>query len=131
MLIQNASNMAQAAQPARVAGDGAPNVVANPSNVQAKPSVTPELPQTEVKQAVEQQPSAAQLKNAVENINKALKQSNRNLEFTVDESTNKQVFKLVDTDTGDLIRQYPTEEMLAVSRAIDQIQQGLFLKQEA
>jgi len=127
MLIQNTGNMAQAAQPARLTSDSAPKVVvANPPNASAKPDAALELPQ-----AAEQQASAEQVKIAVENINRVLKQSNKNLEFSVDESTNKQVFKLKDAETGDVIRQYPTEEMLSISRAIDQIQRGLLLKQEA
>jgi len=126
MLIQNTSNIAQAPQPARLASDGAPvAVVAAPS----KPSVAVE--QVAAKPVAEQQPSAEQLKNVVDNINKALKQSNKNLEFSVDDSTQKTVFKLKDTATGDVIRQYPTEDMLAISRAIGEIQQGLLLKQEA
>lgn len=132
MLIQNTGNMAQAPQPVRFAGDGAANAaVANPSNVAAQPSVSLELPQAAAKPVAEQQPSAEQVKNAVDSINRALKQSNKNLEFSVDESTKRQMFKLKDSETGDVIRQYPTEEMLAISRAIDQIQQGLLLKQEA
>ena len=126
MLIQNTSNMAQAPQPARLASDGAPvAVVAAPS----KPSVAVE--QVAAKPVAEQQPSAEQLKNVVDNINKALKQSNKNLEFSVDDSTQKTVFKLKDTATGDVLRQYPTADMLAISRAIGEIQQGLLLKQEA
>lgn len=126
MLIQNTSNMAQAPQPARLASDGAPvAVVAAPS----KPSVAVE--QVAAKPVAEQQPSATQLQNVVDSINKAMKQSNKNLEFTVDDSTQKTVFKLKDTATGDVIRQYPTEDMLAISRAIGEIQQGLLLKQEA
>lgn len=132
MLIQNTGNMAQASQPVRLAGDSAPNVVvAYPSNVAAQPSVSLELPQAAARPVAEQQSSAEQVKSAVDNINRALKQTNKNLEFSVDESTKKQMFKLKDAETGDVIRQYPTEEMLAISRAIDQIQQGLLLKQEA
>jgi len=132
MLIQNNSNMAQAPQPVRLTSDSAPDVVvATPSNVEAKPSVAVELPQIAVKQAAEQKPSAEQLKNVVDNINKALRQSNKNLEFTVDTETQKQLVKLVDTETGDVIRQFPSEEALAISRAIDQFQQGMLLKQEA
>ena len=126
MLIQSTSSTGQVPQPAKLASDGAPNVVVARSNVVAQPSVPLELPQVAAAE-----PSAAQLQNAVDNINKALKQSSRNLEFTVDESTDKQVVKLVDMDTGDLIRQYPTEEMLSISRPIDQFQQGLLLKQKA
>lgn len=132
MLIQNVSNMAQAPQPARLASDGAPvAVVATASNVQAQPSVSLELPQTAVKPAAEQQPTAAQLQNVVDSINKALKQSNKNLEFTIDSDTKRSIVKLVDSETGDVIRQFPSEEALAISKAIDRMQQGLLLKQEA
>ncbi|OGT02485.1 MAG: hypothetical protein A2143_10340 [Gallionellales bacterium RBG_16_57_15] len=132
MLIQNTGNTAQASQPARLAGDSAPNaVVATRSNVDTLPGVSLELPQAAAQQAAGQPASAEQVKSAVENINKVLKQSNMNLEFSVDDSTNKTVFKLKDSETGDVIRQYPTEEMLAISRAIGDIQQGLLLKQDA
>lgn len=132
MLIQNTSGLAPAPQPTRLAGEGVPNaVVATPQNVAAQPSASLDLPQTAVKPVADQQPSSEQLKNVVDGINKALKQANKNLEFSVDKSTNRQVVKLVDTETGDVIRQFPSEEVLAISRAIDQIQQGLLLKQEA
>jgi flagellar protein FlaG len=49
----------------------------------------------------------------------------------VDAATQKPVVKLIETDTGDLIRQFPTEEMLAISSAIEKFQQGVFLKQKA
>lgn len=120
MLIQNLNNTAQAAQP-----------VATPSNAAAQPGVAPEVPKTAAKQITEPKPSAEQVKNALDNINKVLQQSNNNLEFSVDESTKTQIFKLVDTTAGDVIRQYPTEEMLEISRAIDQVQQGLLLTKKA
>lgn len=133
MLIQNTSNTAQAPQLARLASDGAPIavVVAQPSNVEAQLGVASELPQTASRQATEQKPTSAQLQNVVDSINKALKQSNKNLEFAVDESTKKSVVKLVDTETGDVIRQFPSEEALAISRSIDRFQHGMLLKQEA
>ncbi|OGS90543.1 MAG: hypothetical protein A2Z95_00015 [Gallionellales bacterium GWA2_60_18] len=71
------------------------------------------------------------MKQAVENINKALKQSNKNLEFSVDDDTKKVLVKLVDTETGDVIREFPTEEALAITRSIDQFQRGLLLRQQA
>jgi len=130
MLIQNVNNMAQASPPVRLAGNGTPDaVVVAPSNVETKPAVTVERVAAE--KAAEQQPSAAQLQNMVDNINQAMKQSNKNLEFSVDADTRKPIVKLVDTETGDIIRQFPSEEALAISRAIDQFQQGLLLKQEA
>lgn len=129
MLIQNISNMAQTPQPVRLTSDSAP--AAASANVDVQSSVLFELPQAAAQQVAEQQPSTGQLKNVVDSINKTLKQANKNLEFSVDESTNKQVVKLVDMETGDLVRQFPTEEMLAISHSINQFQQGLLLKQEA
>jgi len=132
MLIQNVSNTAQAPQPARIPNNGfASDGAAMPANVSATPSAKLELPKAAVKPAAEQQATTEQVKSAVDNINKVLKQSDKNLEFSVDESTKKQMFKLTDMSTGEVIRQYPTEEMLSISRAIDQVQQGLLLKQEA
>jgi flagellar protein FlaG len=132
MLIQNPSNMAQAPQPARLASDSAPNVVvAMPSNVGANPSTAVELPQIAVPQVAEQEPSPEQLKSVLENINRTLRQSNRNLEFSIDETTKRSLVKVVDTETGDVIRQFPSKEAIAISRAIEQFQQGLLVKQEA
>lgn len=139
MLILNTSGTAQAQQPVRFTGDSAPVVVAatNHTNLEAKTAAEIKLPQgaedqaQHAEQVASQHPSAEKLKGLVDNINRALKLANRNLEFSVDESTSKQVVKLVDSDTGDLIRQFPSDEMLAISRAIDQVRQGLLLRQKA
>lgn len=62
----------------------------------------------------------------VDGINRALQQStNRNLEFSIDSDTNKDVVKLIDTETGDVIRQFPSEHMLAISKTIGQLQERL------
>ncbi len=120
MLILNASSATQVSQPDRVAND---RPVGN-SALDAV-AVVPAQPQPT------DQRSAAQLRSLMDNINMVLKQSNKNLEFSVDERTQKSVFQLKDTETGDLIRQFPTEEMLVISRSIDRFQKGLLLKQEA
>ena len=53
-----------------------------------------------------------------------------NLQFTVDEDTGIDVVKVVDTDTKEVIRQFPSEEILAIAKAIDQLQ-GLLVKDKA
>jgi flagellar protein FlaG len=78
-----------------------------------------------------QQPSSEQLKNAVNVINKVMQLSNHSLEFSVDTDTKMTVVKMVDTQTGELIRQFPSEATLAISRQIDQYQQGLLLTHKA
>ena len=115
MVIQSISPINQAGQPA-VRMDSAP-----PARAVA------ELPA----QKFPKQASIEELKRAVATINQAMQQSDRNLEFSVDSDTKKTVVRVVDTSTGELIRQFPTETALAISRSIDQLQQGLLLSQKA
>lgn len=129
MPIQNISSPAQVSQ--ATSGNARNAVVAAPSK-SAAGDLLPELPQVATKQVAEQQQlSSVQIKHVVDNINKALKQSARNLEFTVDTDTEKPVVKVVDSETGDVIRQIPSEEMLSITRAIDEAQVNLLLKQTA
>ncbi len=115
MIIQTTPQMNQAIQPDVRATGVAP----------ARPVAVPAA------QGAPVQPSAEELKHAVAAINQAMQQSNRNLEFSVDTDTNRTVVKMVDTSTGELIRQFPTETTLAISRGIEQFQQGLLLRQKA
>ena len=129
MLIQNTSNIAQFLQLARFAGDSGRNV--STSKAKAAASASAELPNIAPVQMAGQHPSVPQLKNAVDNINRFLQQSNINIQFSVDADTQKTVVKLIDSDTGDVIRQYPSKDVLAISKSIENMQQGLLLKQHA
>jgi flagellar protein FlaG len=82
-------------------------------------------------QPVPQEISPEALNNAVAVINQAMQDSNQALHFSVDTDTHRTVVKMVDASTGELIRQFPTEETLAISRGIAEFQQGLLLKQKA
>lgn len=77
------------------------------------------------------QPSMAELKSAVIAINQGMQQANLNLQFSIDIDSKRIVVKMVDTSTGELIRQYPTKATMAISNGIEQFQQGLLLKREA
>ena len=73
-------------------------------------------------------PPAELLQHAIEKINLVLQQKNRALEFSVDTESSRIIVKVIDTETGDLIRQLPSETTLAISRSISESQQGLLLK---
>jgi flagellar protein FlaG len=130
MIIQSV-NAGQGALPGRLISNDAPAVA-----VADHPIPAPHLP------AVTEQPKAAaptpdQLKSAVESINRAMQKSNQSLEFSVDPNTKTPVVKVMDTETGKVISQYPSEQVLAIAESIDQylsqhqLQQGLLLKQKA
>lgn len=132
MSVQNISSMTQATQTIKAGNDRNVMPAAAPlRNATPHPAGVHEVAQTETVQADNAKPTTAQLQSAVETINKTLKQSNRNLEFSLDTDTKKLMVKLIDTETGDVVRQFPSEEMMAISRSIDRIQQGFLLKQKA
>ena len=70
----------------------------------------------------------------VETANKAMDKANSSLEFTVDNATNKTIIKVMEAQSGKVIMQFPSEEMLSITRAIDHAQrpqQGILLKDKA
>lgn len=87
-----------------------------------------------ISQTSEHEPSPQQIQVAVGTINQIMQQSNQSMEISVDFNTKIPVVKLTDTVTGELIRQMPSKEILAIARSIDQFlkfQRGLLLNHEA
>lgn len=114
MIVQNISTTSLAAQPERVVSNDGPRVVSDSSN-----------------QIAAAQLSSQNLKNSVNVVNKALQLSNQSLEVSVDSATKQQIIKLVDTQTGQLIRQIPSKEMLAIAQSIDEyLQNGQLLSEK-
>jgi flagellar protein FlaG len=113
MIIQNAIMTRATAQPDLHGGDAAPKVVVQPS---AQPAP---------------KPSPQQENQAAESMIRAVRQSNSNLEFSLDPGTKKLVVRMVDTATGEVIRQIPSEVLLAIAQSIGQYQKGLLVNQEA
>lgn len=92
-------------------------------------AATIEMPAKAV-EAVKETTNPSSLKQATEKLNQAMKMMASNLQFTVDEDTGMDVVKVVDTDTKEVIRQFPSEEVIAIARAFDQLQ-GLLVRDKA
>lgn len=67
---------------------------------------------------------------AVKKLNQFVTATNHALEFSVDEDSGRQLVKLVDTQTKEVIRQIPTEEALQIAKALDRFQ-GLLIQNKA
>ena len=81
--------------------------------------------------APQQQPSNEQIQKAIEAIKVHIKPMTSNsLQFEVDAASGRTVVRITDANTGDVIRQIPSKEMLAIASSLDQMQ-GLLLKQKA
>ena len=74
--------------------------------------------------------SEAQLQSAVKAANDFIKPITNAVEFSLDEDSERMVVKVMDIATKEVIRQIPSEEMLAIAQALDKIQ-GLLIKQKA
>jgi flagellar protein FlaG len=75
-------------------------------------------------------PSNEQLNQAVKQIQDVIKQTANSLQFSIDEDLGVSIVKVVDTESKKLIRQIPSEEVLAIAKALDKLQ-GLLVKQQA
>jgi flagellar protein FlaG len=127
MLIQNTSSMTQ---PVRLTSDtpaAAPAVVGTPV---VAPETRAEKPSAPAKQA-EKPLTDTQMQETLDHINAALLNSNISIQFNVSTNGQQAVLKLIDTQTGEVIRQFPTDAALSISRSIEQFQQGLLLNQKA
>lgn len=63
-----------------------------------------------------------ELANAVAEVESFLKVQNRNLVFSIDEETERAVVTVKDSQSGDIIRQIPSEEVLQLSEQIQNLQ---------
>ncbi|MDR2306383.1 MAG: flagellar protein FlaG [Paucimonas sp.] len=70
--------------------------------------------------------AADKVKDAVSEIEKFLKETRRNLEFVTDEESGKIVVKVIASETGELIRQLPSEEALRIAHSLSDVKSVLF-----
>ena len=110
-----------------------------PTNERAHPqpsaaATSPTAPVTLTEQAPSAagkvQPGRKELDKAVEAVNEFVGTVNTDLRFSVDDETGRTVVKVMDVNTKEVIKQYPSEEMLAIAKALDSIK-GLLVQQKA
>lgn len=98
----------------------------------SSPAPEPTGKQPEQGQMAGTQISQRQVEESVKRVTESLKSvTSNNLEFSIDDSTGKTVVKVVDASTKELIRQIPSEEMLAIAQAIDGEIKGLLVRNKA
>ena len=67
----------------------------------------------------------ADLRKAIEQIQGYLRDSGKNLSVSFDDSADRYVTRVVSSDTGEVVRTIPSEEVLEVARAINEKLGGL------
>lgn len=74
--------------------------------------------------------SQAAVTAAVQSANAYVQSVSTSIQFSLDEDSGRTVVKMVDKETEEVLRQFPSEEMLAISKSIDRMQ-GLLINREA
>ena len=81
------------------------------------------------REAVEKEGSNKEaIKEKVSELNSFIQNIQRGVQFSVDDDTGHSVITVTDRETGDVIRTFPSEEMLAISA---QLNESLALQEEA
>ena len=76
------------------------------------------------------QPQQTEVEQAVKEVNDFIRPINNALSFSLDQESDQMVVKVIDQGTKEVIRQIPSEEMLALAKALDTMK-GLLVRQQA
>jgi len=91
------------------------------SAVAAKPDRPPPALKPAAPPAPPSQPSASQVDVAIEAANRSMQAVATNLKFEKDNTSGKIVVRVIDSETQQVLRQMPSEEMLSMSKALDSL----------
>jgi flagellar protein FlaG len=110
------------------------NPLQTPAPEASRPAAA-RTPLSAVPAPVQSQPPAdpvdpAAVKDAVNAANEAVKAMPSEINFSLDEGTGKTIVRVVEKQTGTLIRQIPSQEMLEIAQALDRLQ-GLLVRNSA
>jgi uncharacterized FlaG/YvyC family protein len=72
--------------------------------------------------------SGDDLVKAIEQLNQRMRKFDRNISFSLDKSTGKDVVRVVNSNNGEVIRQLPNEEKLNFIRNLDSMMGLIFDK---
>ncbi len=75
-------------------------------------------------------PNEEQLAETVSHVNEYVQNMQRNLEFDVDEESNRTIIRVTDAESGELIRQIPSEEFLKLAEKMEDMD-GLLVNEKA
>ena len=118
----SALNVGAAATPALLQTAGTLPERSHAVPVSSSPSVSVAPPPRPSRVEESTAASRAAVDQAARHIEDFVKSVGRSLSFSVDESTGHQVLRVVDPNSGEVIRQLPADETLRIARSIDYFQ---------
>ena len=110
-------NVNSAASSGAMQSGATPQVIAQPKRSDAE--VVSQVVSTVIKPSnidATSQPTREVVAKAAADIQQFVQSMGRNLSFSVDETTGYNVVRVVNPNTGELVRQLPSEELLKIAR---------------
>ena len=100
-----------------------PAPVASKITVQSVHKVVEQRKDSSVKKLEE---NAVEIREAVAEINKAMKKVPTSLDFSVDEASKRFIVSVTDTDTGEVIRKLPGDAVLRIAKQLESLKGIVF-----
>ena len=75
---------------------------------------------------VDAEENKERLENSVQRLNELVSSVQRDLQFSIDQQSGKTVITVLDSTTEEVVRQIPSEEVLALARNIETLKGVLF-----
>lgn len=124
-----AFNAAEATKPA-AGNDASARTPAAAASAAAQAAAVQTSPAAQAQDGARDAPDRRELQDSVNRVNEAVKVFNSSVRFSIDEETQQRVVRVVDLETDEVIRQIPSEEVLAIAKVFDKLQ-GLLIKDKA
>ena len=70
------------------------------------------------------------LSKTVDELNDYVQNLHREIQFSVDSESNQTIIKVIDANTGEVIRQLPPDEMMRLVKRLDELE-GLLVREKA
>jgi len=107
---------------------GAPEALSRPgaASGEPKPVVRPEAKSATDAPAFDVEVTRKNLQAAIEHLNKLLASSGRNLGFTMDDVLNRPIVKVTNTQTGELVRQIPSDAVIKAAHTLEELKGLLY-----
>ena len=96
--------------------------------VQAKEPAAPAAPEPVNAQRVDPKALSRQLQEVVQELNKQMERSTTSLGFSVDNATGRDVVKVINKDSGEVVRQIPSEDLLRLAHSMETLKGILYNK---
>jgi len=115
-----AGTASRAPPPADQSASAAPTVLraAAPASKPAQASAKPQM--------VDPRELQKKLEEAVKRLNEQMQDNRRQLGFSVDNRLNRQIVRVTNQETGELVRQIPSEVVIRVANSIENLKGVLF-----